>query len=61
MDHVNILSDYLFENRIAGASKAKSKKRKWREIEAIHENFRLKKELSDIELDLEYELAALEQ
>lgn len=36
--------------------KTKSKKRKWREIEAIKEKFRLKKELCQMDVSLEYEL-----
>ncbi len=36
--------------------KTKSKKRKWREIEAIQERFRLEKELADMDYYLDYEL-----
>ncbi|GAA0855699.1 hypothetical protein GCM10009114_15120 [Aliiglaciecola litoralis] len=40
-------------------SKTKSKKRKWREIEAIHDRYRLRKELEDMDMSLESELANL--
>jgi hypothetical protein len=36
--------------------KTKSKKRKWREIEAIHDQYKLEKELYDMDMNLEYEL-----
>ena len=39
--------------------KTKSKKRKWREIEAIHEQYRLQRELSDMDVNLEYELSEM--
>lgn len=35
--------------------KTKSKKRKWREIEAIKDRFRLKQELCEMDLSLEME------
>jgi hypothetical protein len=41
------------------SSKTKSKKRKWREIEAIHDRYRLRKELEDMDMSLESELANL--
>ena len=40
-------------------SKTKSKKRKWREIEEIHDRYRLRKELVDMDMSLEEELANL--
>jgi hypothetical protein len=38
-------------------SKTKSKKRKWREIEAIQDRYRLRKELEEMDMSLEQELA----
>jgi len=40
-------------------SKRKSKKRKWREIEAIEDKYRLKQELSDMDMALGLELDQL--
>lgn len=37
-------------------NKNKGKKRKWREIEAIKDRYKLRKELEDIDLLHEYEL-----
>jgi len=37
-------------------TKTKSKKRRWREIEAIQDKYKLQKELSDMDVSLEYEL-----
>ena len=37
-------------------AKTKNKKRKWREIEAIQDRYRLQKELEDMDLSLEAEL-----
>ena len=36
--------------------KTKSKKRKWREIEDIKERFRLKQELRDMDVGLDFQL-----
>jgi hypothetical protein len=36
--------------------KTKSKKRKWREIEAIHDKYKLQRELTEMDMSLEYEL-----
>ena len=36
--------------------KTKSKKRKWREIEAIQDQYKLERELCDSDLNIEYEL-----
>ncbi|WP_083822486.1 DUF3545 family protein [Brumicola nitratireducens] len=36
--------------------KTKSKKRKWREIEAIQDQYKLERELGDLDMNLEYEL-----
>jgi hypothetical protein len=36
--------------------KTKSKKRKWREIEAIQDKYKLQRELTDMDMSLEYEL-----
>nr|WP_136250378.1 DUF3545 family protein [Ningiella ruwaisensis] len=56
MDSVEILSVIDSETRPA---KTKAKKRKWREIEAIKEKYRLKKELSEMDVGLELELEQL--
>ncbi|MCC2618317.1 DUF3545 family protein [Aestuariibacter halophilus] len=40
--------------------KNKSKKRKWREIEAIQDRYRLQRELEEMDLSLEAELAKLD-
>jgi len=46
-------------NAESHGAKTKSKKRKWREIEAIKEKYRLKQELCemDVGLELEFDLA----
>lgn len=44
------------ENR---TSKTRSKKRKWREIEAIQDRFRLQKELAEYEVEFDYDLDSL--
>ena len=36
--------------------KTKSKKRKWREIEAIQDQYKLERELGGLDMNLEYEL-----
>jgi hypothetical protein len=36
--------------------KTKSKKRKWRELEAIQDQYKLERELYDMDMNLEYEL-----
>ena len=36
--------------------KTKSKKRKWREIEAIQDKYKLQRELTEMDMSLEYEL-----
>ena len=56
MESVDILSELDNETRPV---KTKSKKRKWREIEAIHDRYRLQKELSDMDVSLELELEQL--
>lgn len=56
MDSVDILSVIDNETR---PTKMKAKKRKWREIEAIKEKYRLKKELSEMDVSLEHELEQL--
>ncbi|MBF7071989.1 DUF3545 family protein [Glaciecola sp. MH2013] len=53
MERSDILS--IIDNE-SSPVKTKSKKRKWREIEAIHEQYRLQRELSDMDVNLEYEL-----
>lgn len=40
-------------------SKSRSKKRKWREIEAIQDRFRLQKELAEYEVEFDYDLDSL--
>ena len=37
----------------------RSKKRKWREIEAIQDRFRLEKELAEYDVDFDYDLDSL--
>lgn len=44
----------------SASSKSKNKKRKWREIEAIKDRFKLRKELQDIDIFGELELVELE-
>ncbi|WP_341501839.1 DUF3545 family protein [Gallaecimonas sp. GXIMD4217] len=41
-------------------TRGRNKKRRWREIEAIKERFRLKKELEDIDWSHDYRLEELE-
>lgn len=53
MGSLDFLNTVEVESR---GSKTKSKKRKWREIEAIKENYRLKKELCDMDVGLEVQL-----
>ncbi|MFW8590536.1 DUF3545 family protein [Glaciecola sp. 2405UD65-10] len=53
MESVDLLDTVESESR---GVKTKSKKRKWREIEAIKEKYRLKQELCDMDLGLELEL-----
>ncbi|QPG06259.1 DUF3545 family protein [Salinimonas marina] len=42
-------------------AKTKSKKRKWREIEALQDRFALEKELADLDYSFEYELETMER
>lgn len=42
-------------------AKTKSKKRKWREIEALQDRFKLEKELAEMDYGFEYELDAIER
>ncbi|MEC7690843.1 MAG: DUF3545 family protein [Pseudomonadota bacterium] len=42
-------------------AKTKSKKRKWREIEALQDRFKLEKELAEIDYCFEYELESMER
>lgn len=58
MDNSDLFATLDIEARPA---KTKSKKRKWREIEAIQDRFRLEKELADIDIALELELDNLER
>lgn len=57
MDKSELMSMLDIESR--PAAKGKSKKRKWREIEAIQDRYRLQKELEDMDMSLESELAKL--
>lgn len=57
MDKSELLSLLDIESRPA---KTKSKKRKWREIEAIQDRFKLRQELADMDIGLDYELDKLE-
>jgi uncharacterized protein YqgV (UPF0045/DUF77 family) len=43
----------------ASPAKTKSKKRKWREIEAIHDRYKLERELQGMDTSLEAELDKL--
>lgn len=52
MESVDFLNSVESESR---NKKTKSKKRKWREIEAIKERYRLKQELCDMDVGLEAE------
>ncbi|WP_137166106.1 DUF3545 family protein [Salinimonas lutimaris] len=45
----------------ATPAKTKSKKRKWREIEALQDRYKLEKELSEIDYNFEYELETMER
>lgn len=56
MDTKELLSMIDSEAR---PSKTKSRKRKWREIEAIQDRYRLRKELEEMDMSLEAELANL--
>jgi hypothetical protein len=58
VDKSDLFAMLDFENRPA---KTKSKKRKWREIEAIQERFRLEKELADMDYNFENELEHMER
>ena len=42
-------------------AKTKSKKRKWREIEALQDRFKLEKELAEIDYGFEYERESMER
>ncbi|MEL7441923.1 MAG: DUF3545 family protein, partial [Pseudomonadota bacterium] len=42
-------------------AKTKSKKRKWREIEALQDRYKLEKELAELDCGFEYELETLER
>jgi hypothetical protein len=52
MESIDFLNAVESESR---SVKTKSKKRKWREIEAIKDRFRLKQELCEMDLSLEME------
>jgi len=54
MESIDFLNAVERESR---GAKTKSKKRKWREIEAIKDRFRLKKELCDMDVSWEAELS----
>ncbi|MBO1256368.1 DUF3545 family protein [Alteromonas sp. 5E99-2] len=58
MDNSDLFSTLDIEARPV---KTKSKKRKWREIEAIKDRFELKKELAEFDMDYEYELEVSER
>jgi len=53
MESVEFLNAVDLESR---SVKTKSKKRKWREIEAIQERYRLKQELCEMDVGWELEL-----
>jgi hypothetical protein len=54
MESIDFLNAVERESR---GKKTKSKKRKWREIEAIKDRFRLKKELCDMDMSWEAKLS----
>lgn len=56
MDKSDLFSMIDVESR---SSKTKNTKRKWREIEAIHDRQKLRQELSELGLTLEDELELL--
>ena len=58
MDNSDLFSTLDIETRPV---KTKSKKRKWREIEAIKDRFQLEKELAEFDMSFEYELDTLER
>ena len=45
----------------ASPANTKSKKRKWREIEALRDRYALEKELAELDCGFEYELETLER
>jgi hypothetical protein len=57
VDQSDLMSMLDLESRPV---KNKSKKRKWREIEAIQDQYRLRKELADMDVLLDYELSELD-
>ncbi|MFT4937567.1 MAG: hypothetical protein ACI88A_000584 [Paraglaciecola sp.] len=56
MEDINILSLVNAESR---PSKSKTTKGKWREIEAIHDRYKLRQELQELGMSSEDELNAL--
>ena len=56
MEDTNIMSLINAESR---PSKTKTTKGKWREIEAIHDRYRLRQELKDLGMSSEDELNSL--
>ena len=56
MDKSKLLSTLDSESR---TSKTKTSKRKWREIEAIHDRYKLKQELRELGMSPEDELEFL--
>ena len=57
MDKSDLLSKIDAETR---SSKSRKKKRMWREIEAIKDKYRLRKELEDMDMFNEYELSKID-
>ncbi|MFT5543434.1 MAG: hypothetical protein ACI97K_003105 [Glaciecola sp.] len=53
MERSEIMSIIDIESRPV---KTKSKKRKWREIEAIQDQYKLERELTDMVMNLDYEI-----
>ena len=58
MDKSDLFAILDIESRPA---KTKSKKRKWREIEALQDRNKLEKELAELDCGFEYELETLER
>lgn len=57
MDKSDIMTTLDAETR---SSKSRKKKRMWREIEAIKDKYKLRKELQDMDMFHDYELSNIE-
>ncbi|RDV29031.1 DUF3545 family protein [Alteromonas aestuariivivens] len=45
----------------SNSAKTKSKKRKWREIEALQDRYKLEKELAELDCGFEFELESMQR